>query len=470
VPAGTPLVAAEEVAIHQAADLECDWRDDNAAPACSTWGGVAQDLDELAARLAQQPAGQRALVWRAWGNETTLQQHPLDHTVPGATAQPAQPGAWWDAGADETATIAAAIYEGLASRGVTLDWVFADVEWNLSVWGVGTCTAADDATRAAEESRWAAIADDPRFPELRDRWVDELGADGTVPLQTQLCPIQYGVDRYLQWNALMTERTAAYYARALFAPARATFPAIAVSNYDYAHHDPAFAIPDFNGHATMKFGAGAVVGTHQSPPCYGSLGQVADRPHPLISATSTYARTAFNSFRYAVNEYRARALARPDVPMAPWVAPRNFADAGRVPHAQTALWDELVLHLGLGAPAALIYWNNASDVTALEDAALDAALRERNRLAGCGGAAPLQATLAAWDAPWVVSGVTVDDRRVWRFTPEDPAVTLVAGEDGLVAQAGARRLVFPAAWVVPGPATRGAWVVQAAGAAPPREE
>jgi len=473
-PPTSPVVAAEEVAIHQGANLPCDWRNNNASPGCSPSTSLAQNLDDLATRLATRPAGRRSLLWRAWGNENMLHADPADFTVPGPSAEPAQAGIHWDAGAAETATVSKALFAGLQARGVTVDYLFIDSEWSLSNWQMGTCNSPDPAQLAREVSRWRAVAEDPRTPAMLAEWASGFGTDPSVALQHQLCPIAYGTDRYLQWNAFMHERAARWYTEALFTEGQAVFPKLVGSNYDFAYSDPAYAIPDINGHDVMRFGQGAIVGTHQSPPCYGELGQVSDQIVPRISSTAIYARTAFNSFRFAVNQYRSRALARPDVPMAPWIAPSDYSDSGRVPHANGPLYDELLLHLGVSGPDALIYWNNGAPAHA--DAAVEAGMYEVNRLAGCGGRAHRFDALAAWDAPWVVSGVDVDggdadgDRVIWRFTADDPTVLLQRDGPDLVAQSGMRRIVFPDAWIVPGPFARGAWVVQASGAAPPVEE
>jgi hypothetical protein len=355
---------------------------------------------------------------------------------------------------------------------VTVDWLVIDLEWNLSNWSIGTCDAADPEVRAREISRWNAIAEDPRTPALLAEWSSRFGVDLTRDFRADLCPMAYGTERYLAWNAFMQERVAAYYERAFVDVARAVFPAIHVSNYEFSHSDPAFAVPDMNGHDTMRFGQGASVGTHQSPACYGILGQVSTRIVPRISDTAIYARTPFNAVRFAINEYSARALARPDVPVAPWVATADYTDAGRAALGGTPLWAELMLHLGASAPDVLLYWNNSITPSSDGDAAFESALSEINRVTGCASRTSQIRALAPWDAPWLVSGLRVDGHPVWRFTAEDDALRLEREGRDLVARQGTRRLVFPDAWALPSvaPFARGVWVMQAEGAAAPREE
>jgi len=468
-PNGSTFFGGEEVALHQSADPKCDWRQNNSNPSCHIWGGVAKDLDELATRLLQRPAGHRALIWRSWANETLPHLSPVDQTVPGASREPAQWGIWWDAGANEYATTSYALFNGLKQRGVTLDWLFIDIEFGLGNWGLGTCDAADPAVRDVERSRWRAIAEDPRMASVLDEWGKRFGADLTVPLAHQLCPMAYGTERYLQWNAFMYERTAGYYTRALVEPAKQVFPHLKASNYDYGYASPRHQTVDLNGHATMRYGTGAIVGSHQSPPCYGILGQVSTIVVPTISATQPYARTPFNSFRFAINEYRARAVARPDVPMAPWIAQPDYTEGGLAALGGTSLWSELLLHLGASGPEALIYWNNSPTRPTSNDATFEQALDEVNRVTGCGGKQPQQTELADWTAPWVVSGMKVEGRAVWRFTPESATTTLVRVGDALEATSGGKTLVFPEAWEVPSTAGlgRGRWILQGASAPAP---
>jgi hypothetical protein len=128
-----------------------------------------------------------------------------------------------------------------------------------------------------------------------------------------------------------------------------------------------------------------------------------------------------------------------------------------------------MLHLGISGPDALIYWNN---VPAAPDAAFEAALLEVNRVSGCAGKATAIDALVDWDAPWVLSGLEVGDVRVWRFTAQDEAVLLERDGGDLIARADGRTLVIPAAWTVASGEgfERGTWIVQAPGAARPREE
>jgi hypothetical protein len=129
-----------------------------------------------------------------------------------------------------------------------------------------------------------------------------------------------------------------------------------------------------------------------------------------------------------------------------------------------------MLHIGLGGPEALIYWNNGT-LPVDADQAFEDTLDELNRVVGCRGRQTRVEALADWSAPWLVTGAEVGGAVIWRFTPDDPAVVLSRDGTSLVARVGARRLTFPHAWAVPSGDgfDRGVWVMQAAGAAAPSD-
>ncbi len=462
-PAESTLIAAEELSIFQGGDPECDWREDNASPDCYAASGRAHTLDELAARVLAQPEGERAIVWRAFGNETLPHAHAADALANGA------PGIWWDTGAAETAEVVTAVMAGLKARGVTLDWLHIDVEWGLSNWSLGTC---DGASADSERERWAAILADRRFPEVAARLGANVGfeVDADTPATEGLCPMVYGGERYLRWNAEMNERAAEYYRAAFITPAVAVFPALRASNYGFAATSPTLEVPDYNGHRDDLFGDGATVGTHQAPFAYGWMEQLAGSQNPAIDASRAYEGTPFNALRLAVNTARSHALADPGTPMSPWIAPSNWVE-DFIPLGGTSLWPELVLHVGMLAPERLLYWNNSDTVTAEADEALDNVLQALNRLASCADRESLDTGLADWFAPHLVSGVRVGDAHLWRVTAvefEGEDATVERRGLDIVVRAADTAYVFPTAWESAETGFEaGLWIVQDAGAAAP---
>jgi hypothetical protein len=558
-PAGSTLIAGEPVSTHGGGNTACDWRNDNSSAGCVGCSGgafclwdqtrYARTFQELSTRLKARPAGHRAVFWIPSFSDVAPHNDPRDFSAGVLADGGAGPGIWWDRGAERLAEDVTVVMAGLKDAGVTVDWLFADVEWGLLNWTFGGCDEGDPADRARSTRRWTAITTDPRFQAIEVAWRDRYDA-GFQDL-SDLCPFRSWVNggsRYLQWNALMEERTAAFYRTGLYDSTRAVFPQVKVSNYEYRHTSPSLPILDMHSHEVSRFGEGAVVGTHQSPQTYGMMGQISSPNfvNPALSPPTPAARyeaTPFNSFRYGVNLYRASALARPDVPMAPWIGPWHVVDdpparTSPLPMGKTPLWSELLLHVGAHAPDALIYWNNfvpactvGDDATCdatrsgstaagtcssagcactpgferapsgtcrpacspdagntaacprddgawkspgdllTSDALFEASLAEVNRVLGCDAKAPLQTALAEWWAPWVVSGVRVEGRAVWRFTPKDERAALRQVGDALEATAEGRTLVFPRAWLVssaPGFA-RGQWVIQPADAPPPFE-
>jgi hypothetical protein len=381
-PPGGTLIAGEPISAHGGGNLFCTWSTDNGAPECVNcsapaaychWNQTrfARNFAELTSRLRQRAPGHRAIFWIPTFADSAPHLDPRDFSDGGLPDGGAGPTIWWDRGAERLASDVRTVMAGLADAGLTVDWLFADVEWSLSNWTMGSCDEGlqappNPAAQARSQARWQATLADPRFPAFDQVWRSRSDAGFST---VDLCPVTYvtnGGQKYLQWNALMHERTGAYYTTGLYEPARAVFPQVRASNYEYAFTSPSLPVFDMHGHVLSRFGEGAIVGTHQSPQCYGMMGQLATRNIPELgppTPASKYLATEFNSFRYGVNTYRGSALARPTVPMAPWIAPWHVIDdpparANPLPMGKTPLWSELLLHVGAHAPDALIYWNN----------------------------------------------------------------------------------------------------------------
>jgi hypothetical protein len=466
-PEGSTLSQPPQVAINQGGDLDCDWLNDNAGVGCNGAVESAKNLDALAALLGPYPNGRRAIIWRAYSNETLLHWNAADTSFD-LSGSP-QPGIWWDQGVIETAQRATAIFEGLKERGVTLDAVYMDLEWGLGQWSIGTCSGDNE---EAQELRWEAIVNDARFEAVSQILNNDFGfiINEEMEATSNVCPSQrcsagqtptHPCDRYLRWGALMQQRTAAYYHQAIAEPAEAVFPGIRVSNYGYDHASTEFEIPESNGHLPDSYSPGFIVGTHQAPFCYGAIGQLSDFKNVAISPDEKYERTPFSSFRYAINQCRSPILSAPDVPSTPWVGSyNNTCKNQKCPYGATPLWHEAILHIGLLNPDALLYFNPNSDPE--HDAEFEPVLAELNRILGCADRTSRVTTLAEWFGPYVLSGVAVADRNVWRLTQDDKEISLERQGADLVATFSDRTLRFPNAWKDPATSTldRGIWILQ----------
>jgi hypothetical protein len=254
----------------------------------------------------------------------------------------------------------------------------------------------------------------------------------------------------------MERRQAEYFKTAIFEPVRRHFPEANMSNFGYAYSGPDHVCPDRNGYEHCRFGVGAHVGTHQSPPAYGWLGNIR---HWRVQADGLqfdgngppYGASPFAAFRLSVNQVRSSRLSS-DVPLMPWVSHKRFAESWL---RDSDLYQELILHCGLSGPDALLLWNprrrsereNADHHTSPDqEQLLSDCLVELNDIAGDGRRETLVESLAGWGEDHVLTGMRCGERSVWRFTPkltEDGSVeSMVAREYPATFRTAEREIAF----------------------------
>jgi hypothetical protein len=306
------------------------------------------------------------------------------------------------------------------AAGGQMDWFVLDFEGGYSNWHLGG--------GEAKEPMWRAIQSDPRFPALAAK----LGFD-------DLMTVCYwpGKTNYLKWNAVTAGLRDAALQEAIFAPAAALFAGLQGSNYGGEQIDEAAAVPDLNGH--RQWSETALMGTHNAPSLYATIGQLGDR---TLAGDQPYGRSAMAGLRLELQVVRAiqRCSARP---ISPWIAWQRYAgDGPKSPPAtigNTPYWQELVYHLALAGCDTYLFWNPhpwrqdqdpESLSTAKDEYLLDELLADLNvRLKG-EVREPLSKDAIPWDAPVLVTGLRVDDRVIWRLTVAEGVTEVKALVDG----------------------------------------
>jgi hypothetical protein len=351
------------------------------------------------------PEGHRVLF--LWDFARAIDQHPEDCCRDQAGNLTATRGVWWDRAAEQAAESVDDWFSRYRESGGRVDTVVLDWEANFSNWALGEDVA-----------RYRAIEGDSRFESI----AKELGFR-----DLELVRNWRSGDSYQKWNALMDRRQAEYFNTAIFEPIRRHFPDARFSNYGYGYCAPDHVCPDRNGYEHSRFGIGAHVGTHQSIPAYGWLGNlrkfhVQADGFELYGNGPEYGASPFAAFRLSVNQVRSARLSSA-VPLMPWISHKRFAESWL---RESDLYQELILHCGLTAPDALLLWNprrrseqeNADHHTSPEqDQLLSDCLVELNDTMGDGPRETLVAQLAGWGADHVLTGMRCGRRNIWRFTP-----------------------------------------------------
>jgi hypothetical protein len=308
-------------------------------------------------------------------------------------------GPWIDRGVQTVRTRVGAAMQRLKQLGASVDGVAVDNETTLHA-----------AHFLSNDGSLAAIQSDPRWPALAK----------SMGLPAQLTGMSWGSDLYFLFTERMAGRFDAAMNQAVFQPIRAAFPNAVVSNYCSNRVTAAHASPDVNGHLDRRASAG--FGTHDNHEFYG------------WSAPAKIARFAgvdpvnqsWLSFRAEVHRIRGMNASSHRAKSA-WIAARSWPGEswGPVAFAGTALWDELVLQLGMhGVRQFLEFSPEAPGMSSHENlvqrasdrAALDALLAELNDTVAGAGAGFLTSQQPSWNDRVIATGRIVGERVVWRFS------------------------------------------------------
>ena len=382
------------------------------------------DSSKAIAALNAMPEGHRVLF--SWDAHRDMPFHPEDYcrTVDGKLTD--MPGVWWEKGAARVAERFDRFFREFKAQGGHLDALILDHEVGLKNWSMGN-----------KKGRYEAVMEDSRFRPLSE----QLGFS-----DLKLVENWRGSKDFRKWNALMSERTAAYNDEAIFVPIRKHFPNLKMSNWECFYNSAEWRCPDINGQQHSESGPRRHVGTHQSLNLYGGIHSL--RFNTFVNGEFTtkgvgprYEQTPFNAFRLAANRMRTSVLSS-DVPVWPWISHKRYPDSLV---RDSDLYQEIILHAGLCGADNFLLWNpdawrknqKPEDFNTPEQIELvSRCLLELDSVVGGVSTADdsvavtsvseparkstrrtLIERLAEWYGDYVLTGMRVGDRDVWRLTP-----------------------------------------------------
>ncbi len=420
------------------------------------WPQTTPEAAKLA--LDAYPEGHRVMILFQLGiYQDLITNHPEDACINEDRVLTNISCLWWDNGVANVSTIVDSFFANYSALGGKVDTVIIDFERGFSNFQVGSNLSNPDVV-----VKWNAIQNDPR---TREEIIPLIGFDDLSTVSNFFS----GGNNYHIWNAVHVARSVKFLNQAFFDPVKRYYPYVNGSNYEYAYNYPIscpFGLVDVNGHGgycleipSVDLVGPQIFGTHQAPQAYGWLGQITWPGRE--PGNGTYNLTAFNSFRYSVNQVRAAKL-NSDVGLMPWVAFRSYGGDGEdkpiVAMANTDYYQESVMHISLLVPDALILWN--PNAPRAENEAFSGMLEEINVLTGFTDKKSLTTSLADWDADYVLSGVHSGGRRVWRFTPQSTIEQRV-DSGAVVIQTATTKLTFNSAVIMPSRVSQqGLWIVQ----------
>jgi hypothetical protein len=278
------------------------------------------------------------------------------------------------------------------------------------------CLAVDNETwlHAAsflgKEGALKAIEGDPRWPALAS----------SMGLPSIVSDMSWGSEKYFLWTERMSGRFDAALNEAVFVPLRKHFPNASASQYMSSRLLGAVATPDLNGHLDRRSTAG--FGTHENSEFYGWLaaGRISKTGGSSTDASWLALRVEVHKIR-GMNASSSR-------PKHAWIAARSWQGEtwGIVPFANTPVWDELVLQLGMHGVRQffelVIEDYSISRKANLAKRVADRAFLEANladleaRIGISVPSAPITLPQPSWNDRVIATGQRVGSRCIWRFS------------------------------------------------------
>lgn len=375
------------------------------------WLKADSTPEQAKAALDQQPEGYRCMIW-VWngiGGDPLKNEADKIKAADGSLVR----SIWADHGIAQTAGAMRDFFTEYKKIGGKVDYIVMDYEDGLTRWHRGMTAEA-----------FAAIENDPRFK--AEGWPEKLGFSD---LPKELVKTPYPSENQKKWNLFMKAQGADILNQSIYEPVRKFFPNVKISNYGNAYTP---GVPDINGHIHDAQAVDGIyhVGTHQSAETYGRInpglaGKKLDGERAFGSGT-------FKSLVLGVNSARAMAMHH-SVPFMPWISYRAFAGESCF-YGNTDYYQELVLHVAMTNPDVILLWNPhqwkagqnpATCSDNAQDQLVGRLLAQFNELAGFAERRTLVTELSDWYGSFVLSGMTLNGRSVWRLTPE---LDLTVGE------------------------------------------
>ena len=388
--------------INQSNVTELIWLDSSIILAEDT----AAAAENVKAKLDEMPEGRRGLMLDSKVYSKRLSQNAENY-------------AWWDTSGQQLKQELENFFIALRQAGAQVDYFICDFEEGMTIWHLGHSN--DEAL-----TKYQSIESDMRYETDIRPYLEERGfifpEDEDSSELYDVCYWQKADNNnYLIFNKVMNNRRAAYVRECFFEPFLESYPDGICSNYAECDLDAALEIMS-SGYETYLGGNGYKSGTHSAPSLYANLFKSAAQigcDGEIIELE----QDAFTGLITDQNKLRAIRLSTDEGKIQAWISRQNWT-ANDYYYGNTAFWYENILHTGLNAPDSFLFWgpqyskSDDTNMLVLQTELLSDVLTELELVLGKGAKAPLETELAPWDNHFLLSGMSVDNRKVWRITPD----------------------------------------------------
>jgi len=402
--------------------------------------------------MDSRPEGLR--YWHAWGPGIALKLAPV-HSI------------YLDHGVDQMKDLMTAILKKYKEIGGQLDGMVADTEYV----GMGSWYVQGDATK--DQLLYKKIVDDPRYAtEVRPLLV-ERGFKFYENV-SDLTPEIYGISKETGsayevsrsvWDTVMRIRLAKYLNEWCYEPLITYFPHATLSDYQIA--DTAAWLKGVNDAGSV---VGSVAGNTMKGGNVSNYNFYASRPSakfyesfatPPAYNGAVYEATPFNMFLYDANLAKRMYASTDTKQISAWLARYDYATKKEGTLSNTPYYAEQIFHLGLCDPEPFLGYlydqefkdengKVSKEVYESRLGVLNELMAELTRVAGYSDRKPIELPMN-WNSEFVLSGMYVNGKNLWRITPNTDVVSAqafqVAGKDTTFSVAG-QTVTFPGGKII----------------------
>lgn len=344
---------------------------------------------------------------------------------------------WWDVGVERMAKLLDEFFGELKKNGGQLDYVIDDFEGGMSNWAFNH-----------NADRLPKIVADPRYEtEIRPLLV-EAGFTFSDYGETEL---QYLVDfgksnAYNIWNGVMSRRVKDYYRKAVTEPLFKHYPDVKNSNYGMAASlGEEKVLYDLAGHKIYQGGKSLYAGgTHSSPILYSRISQIGNKGRaPEGYPYETFQINAYNALIYAMVHASDAVVSTEGGNFMPWIPNKSWTSSK---YSNSMYYDEVMFHLGLMNADPFLVFNHGG--TTEDEPHLNNVFKELNTVVGNGKRKTLVEDQVKWDQRYVLTGLELEDKNIWRITPDlyTPGITIenfLSDSKNMIFQIGNQVVDFP---------------------------
>ncbi len=317
-------------------------------------------------------------------------------------------------------------------QGGLIDLAASDLEEDWWWWDTARCIWVN--------GKQNLILNDPRWPALRQELFD-AGLTQSDLDQMPNWPTDMKKDdwRRAMWDAVMTRRQIAAFNAAMYAPVKKWYPSIRFVEYEYFRKSALIPYGNYRKYPRPISMQDALLGTHQSVALYGLAQPINSPTRPNSNAidapTDRKNPTFYEKLISDVNHMRTMSMSASD-PIFPWIQHPSWSqDVTQLPEVEEWYYERFY-HTAVTNVDDLLFWIYSGLEYDLKSDGQEAwykrgydvvqqALSDINARMGYTDRRALPSEWVDYQAPYVLSGMEVHGKRLYRFTSNPAVPTLV---------------------------------------------